>query len=74
MDTTWTDPSQIKRVRITYYNGDYAEFNIDTIVCDPRNCPLWITHTDENGFEVLTPWSAIISMIVLERRGDLDAT
>lgn len=63
----WTPLDEIARVAVDYLNGDHDEFDIKVIVRTEDSWPLWLTHLDENGLEVMTPWTSIKDMTILER-------
>lgn len=64
----WTDLDNVIRVGVYFLNGDHCEFNVDAIVRNSYNQPLWLTYRDSNELEVIVPWVAIRSLSVLERK------
>jgi hypothetical protein len=67
-ERTWTPLDEIKRVAIDYMNGEHEEFDVEVIVVNSDNQPLWITTRSVSGIEVIIPWTAVRCMTVLEHK------
>jgi len=67
----WTPLEKIRRVGVTRIDGAYIEFDVAHIVTYSSGSPMWFVHYD-HGKEVVTPWTAIASIIILERLPDTE--
>lgn len=64
----WTALDEISEISVLYLNGNQERIVVNAIICNANAQPLWITHFNTEGQEVIVLCSAIVKMVILAKR------